>query len=143
MLNKQGKYEAGWSTAGVDRERGMSLASMDKVANVPSDNSDWAHGYRDRLASYRASDTGTDEPKKVMSHTKEIKIVNMEAMPRGLGARYLEVIEGLAGEWVAKQWRRKPVAGVILVAIAFGLLTKGITEIALESGIKFLQLQGN
>jgi len=35
------------------------------------------------------------------------------------------------------------VAGIILVAIAFGLLTRGITEIALESGIKFLQVLGN
>jgi multiple antibiotic resistance protein len=35
------------------------------------------------------------------------------------------------------------VAGIILVAIAFGLLTRGITEIALESGIKFLEVLGN
>jgi multiple antibiotic resistance protein len=34
------------------------------------------------------------------------------------------------------------VAGIILVAIAFGLLTKGITEIALDAGIKFLNLAG-
>jgi multiple antibiotic resistance protein len=35
------------------------------------------------------------------------------------------------------------VAGIILVAIAFGLLTRGITEIALESGIKFMRVQGS
>jgi multiple antibiotic resistance protein len=34
-------------------------------------------------------------------------------------------------------------AGIILVAIAFGLLTKGITEIALDAGIKFLEVLGS
>ncbi len=34
------------------------------------------------------------------------------------------------------------VAGIILVAIAIGLLTKGITEIVLDAGIKFLAIMG-
>lgn len=62
MSDKQSKYEAGRATAETDRKRGMSLADMDKVATVPGDNPEWARGYRDRLAGYRAS-AGQKKPR--------------------------------------------------------------------------------
>jgi len=54
---------------------------------------------------------------KVIKNRRELKVANLEHLPRGLGARYLEVIEShRAGEYIAKQWRRKlPEAGGIFI----------------------------
>jgi len=57
---------------------------------------------------------------KIIPMYKGIDIRNLEYMPRGLNARYLEVIEGLDKEFVAKQWRRKSVPGVMLIDTEYG-----------------------
>ena len=41
-------------------------------------------------------------------YTRTLIIRNLESLPRGTGCRYLEVIDGLDGEYVAAAWRRKP-----------------------------------
>jgi len=43
---------------------------------------------------------------KVIKNHKDLDIRNISAMPRGLNAKYLEVIKGLGSEYVAKCWRR-------------------------------------
>jgi hypothetical protein len=52
----------------------------------------------------------------ILPYNKDMNIVNLEALARGTGARYLECIEGLQTRpgaavttriYVAKQWRRK------------------------------------
>ena len=45
----------------------------------------------------------------------KMKIANLDQLPKGSGARYLEIVDGPDGRLVAKQWRRKPVAGAKLV----------------------------
>jgi hypothetical protein len=52
---------------------------------------------------------------EVIPISRELKITNLDALPRGTGARYLEVIRGEDDTLVAKQWRRKPVAGAVMV----------------------------
>ncbi len=42
-----------------------------------------------------------------IQNSKQLGIRNTESLPRGLNAPYLECIEGLYGELVAKKWRRK------------------------------------
>ena len=59
--------------------------------------------------------TGEKDGLKIIPHTKELDIRNIDAIPKGTGARYLEVIKGLDGEFVATQWRRKlPDSGIIV-----------------------------
>lgn len=41
-------------------------------------------------------------------YSPDMIIRNLESLPRGTGCRYLEVIDGLHGEYVAAAWRRKP-----------------------------------
>ena len=48
---------------------------------------------------------------KIIKNHKDLDVRNIDAMPRGLNARYLEVIKGLGSEYVAKQWRRTPPKG--------------------------------
>ena len=43
---------------------------------------------------------------KIIKNHKDLDIRNIDAMPRGLNAKYLEVINGLGAEYVAKCWRR-------------------------------------
>jgi len=52
---------------------------------------------------------------EIIPNSREIKITNLDQLPRGLGARYLEVVRGENGVLVAKQWRRKELDGAILV----------------------------
>lgn len=61
---------------------------------------------------YRAEAVAAPE---TIPYSKDLKITNLDALPRGTGARYLEVIRGEGDVLVAKQWRRKPVEGAILV----------------------------
>ena len=43
-------------------------------------------------------------------------IVNLDAMPKGTGARYLEVITShISGVLIAKQWRKAIVDGAVLL----------------------------
>jgi hypothetical protein len=43
---------------------------------------------------------------KLIKYHKLLLITNLEQLPRGTGAKYLEVIDGQNGYLVAKQWRR-------------------------------------
>ena len=55
----------------------------------------------------------------VIQNTPTLRIVNLDALPRGTGAKYLECISGQNGELVAKQWRRSvPKSAEIIVALA-------------------------
>lgn len=47
-----------------------------------------------------------DKTMKIIKNHKDLDIRNIDAMPRGLNAKYLEVIKGLGTEYVAKCWRR-------------------------------------
>ncbi len=45
-----------------------------------------------------------------------LTIANVAQLPRGRGARYLEVIRShVAGEFIAKRWRRVPMPGLLLI----------------------------
>tara|TARA_Y100001951_G_scaffold69743_1_gene56606 strand:+ start:586 stop:774 length:189 start_codon:yes stop_codon:yes gene_type:complete len=44
---------------------------------------------------------------KIINYTLKLDIRNTESLPAGIGAKYLEVISGLNGAMIAKQWRRK------------------------------------
>lgn len=48
-----------------------------------------------------------DKLMKIIKNNKDLDVRNIDAMPRGLNAKYLEVIKGLGPEYVAKCWRRK------------------------------------
>lgn len=51
----------------------------------------------------------------VVPFTRDLKIRNLDALPRGLNAPFLLVIEGEQGEYVAKQWKRKlPNEGIVI-----------------------------
>jgi hypothetical protein len=43
----------------------------------------------------------------IIKYTAELDIRNVESLPAGTGAKYVEVIRGLNGSMIAKQWRRK------------------------------------
>jgi hypothetical protein len=46
---------------------------------------------------------------KIIPYSPTLKITNLEQLPRGLNAPYLEVIEShIPDVYIAKQWRRKP-----------------------------------
>lgn len=52
---------------------------------------------------------------EVIANGPDLKIVNLDAMPRGTGCRYLEVIRAHTGDLIAKQWRREvPAAGIVV-----------------------------
>lgn len=58
----------------------------------------------------KASKTAT-----VIPFTRDLKIRNLNALPQGLNAPFLIVIEGQDGEYVAKQWKRKlPNEGIVI-----------------------------
>lgn len=44
--------------------------------------------------------------REIIDYSPELKIVNTEQLPKGVGAKYLECIRGLNGVLVAKQWRK-------------------------------------
>ncbi len=44
----------------------------------------------------------------IIPYTRSLTIRNLDSLPRGTGCRYLEVIDGLHGEYVAAAWRRTP-----------------------------------
>ena len=44
----------------------------------------------------------------IIPYTRDTTIRNLDSLPRGTGCRYLEVIDGLHGEYVAAAWRRTP-----------------------------------
>ena len=51
----------------------------------------------------------------VINYSREIVVSNLEQLSKGVGARYMEVIDShVPGEYVAVQWRRKlPVSVVV------------------------------
>lgn len=44
---------------------------------------------------------------QVISYDRNLDIRNGENLPTGTGAKWLEVIEGEDGSYIAKAWRRK------------------------------------
>lgn len=44
----------------------------------------------------------------MIPYTRDMIIRNLDSLPRGTGCRYLEVVPGLHGEYVAAAWRRRP-----------------------------------
>ena len=51
----------------------------------------------------------------LIPYTPQLNVVNLESLPRSLGAPYLQVIEGMQGAWVAMRWRRVVPAGSICI----------------------------
>jgi hypothetical protein len=49
------------------------------------------------------------EPYGVMPYDPGLKIVNTEQLPRGVGARYLEVMRGQGSDLIAVRWRKIPI----------------------------------
>jgi hypothetical protein len=50
-----------------------------------------------------------------IDYSKDLKITNVESLPHGTGARFLEVIEShIPNTYIAKQWHRKltPARGI-------------------------------
>lgn len=43
---------------------------------------------------------------KVINYSNKLVIKNTESLPAGTGAKFLIVIDGLNGEYIAKQWKR-------------------------------------
>ncbi|MFA5380279.1 MAG: hypothetical protein WC455_31245, partial [Dehalococcoidia bacterium] len=52
---------------------------------------------------------------RIIPYSPSLKITNLGQLPRGTGARYLEVIRGENDTLAAKQWRRSVISGVLLV----------------------------
>lgn len=51
---------------------------------------------------------------KMIPYTPQLRIVNLEQLPRGQGAKYLECISGDNGILIARQWRNvKPERALI------------------------------
>ena len=51
----------------------------------------------------------------IIPNSNKLKVTNLDQLPKGRGLRYLEVIEGDNGTYIAKQWRAKPMKGVVLI----------------------------
>lgn len=47
---------------------------------------------------------------RIITKSPTFTVTNLDALAKGRGCRYLECVEGLNGDLVAKQWRRKPPA---------------------------------
>jgi len=58
---------------------------------------------------------GEGKDLKIIPYSKNLDVRNLDSLPRGTGARYLEVIEGEKGAFIAKKWRRKPTGKGILI----------------------------
>ncbi len=46
-------------------------------------------------------------PGRAISYSPSLRIGNLRSLPKGTGSKYLVVIPGMGGEWVAKRWARK------------------------------------
>jgi len=56
-----------------------------------------------------------DEEAKIVKYSPKLDIQNISSLPKGTGAKYLEVIEGEGGAYVAKAWRRSlPKKGMVV-----------------------------
>lgn len=44
---------------------------------------------------------------KIIKYTQTLDVRNIDLLPAGTGAKYLEVIRGQKQEYIAKQWKRK------------------------------------
>ena len=46
--------------------------------------------------------------RRIIDYSPQVKITNLDALPRGLRCPYLLAVESpYAGEYVAKQWKRR------------------------------------
>lgn len=60
--------------------------------------------------------------KTFVFYTPALDIRNLDSLPRGTGARYLECVRGPHGELVAKCWRRvAPANYEILISFAYAI----------------------
>ena len=59
---------------------------------------------------------------EVIKNTPQLVVRNLDAMPRGLGLRYLECVRSHTGELMAQQWRRElpKLAGPVTVFVDTG-----------------------
>jgi len=68
-------------------------------------------------------------PPKIIHYSPSLRITNIEALPHGVGAKFLVVIPGEKGEWIAKQWKRKiPILNPNETLIDFPALSTVIKE---------------
>lgn len=51
---------------------------------------------------------------EIVHYRPDLTIRNIEQLPRGSGAPYLECVHGERGELVAKRWRHKPIGAVVV-----------------------------
>ena len=63
---------------------------------------------------FEAKESTEKETSKVIPYSKDLKINNIDTLPKGTGVRYLEVIKGENGTYIAKQWRRTPVDAILI-----------------------------
>ena len=56
-------------------------------------------------------------------YTPQLVIGNLDHLPRGVGAKYLEVMQDHTGAYLAVQWRRKPICALRHFLISFADLT--------------------
>jgi len=88
-----------------DNNKHCGRAPADFLADVPAGASPALVGGR----------TMGDITTTVIPYARDMRIVNTEQLGKGTGARYLEVVPGGAGVFVAKQWRRSLRPGAVLV----------------------------
>jgi len=84
---------------------------------------------------------------KIINYDPSLNIVNIEQLPRGRGARYLEVlVDHDRGVLVAKQWRRNPTSGTLVdfkpVENIHQIYEKAL-EVADEASRKFSAIQSD
>ena len=44
--------------------------------------------------------------REIIKYSPSLKVTNLDQLPRGTGAKYLECLRGPDGILIAKQWRR-------------------------------------
>lgn len=73
----------------------------------------------DQQAATRLNRDGLADRGGIFAYSPRLTITNIEALPRGTGARFLECIKGQEGVLIAKAWRRsEPQAYEVLVDFA-------------------------
>lgn len=103
-----GELELDEGTKAFIERKVRKLGSYERVSDFYTRN-DIVGKYALALARERY---GVEEPKRpgyeVRPYGADMDIRNVEALPKGTGARYLLAIKGLKDEVVAKAWKRKP-----------------------------------
>jgi hypothetical protein len=63
----------------------------------------------ENMKTFKMEGGEVPEPYGIMPYDPGLKIVNTEQLPRGLGARYLEVMKGKGNDLIAVRWRKIPI----------------------------------